>query len=137
MDDYLFTLPEDERKTVKAFLLMQQERIENLEKVVNELQYGRSSKMWILQGFKSCDLQSLSSKMSSSHQFSHTRRICYHVDTSDVFIEFLDFKNKLVIEDFLKQIEMNHISIAVSQSVCSYYVESKWKYLRHIRGVGE
>jgi hypothetical protein len=38
MENYLFTLPENERNTVKAFLLMQQERIENLEKTVHQLQ---------------------------------------------------------------------------------------------------
>jgi len=131
MDDILFTLPEHERGTIKSFLLMQQERIEKLEKMVYQLQFGRSSKTWRLQGFQSiAELQTMVI-LEFSVLNLYTQRICYHVDTFDVHIDFLDFRNQLFMDDLLEKIGMKHITAKIiNESVCSYYAQSKWKYLQ-------
>lgn len=130
MEDYLFTLPENERNTVKAFLLMQQERIENLEKTVNQLQRSIYSIKWKLKGFNSIsELKILDTKVKENI-YKFTQRICYHEDTFDVFIEFLYIQNQFIIEDLLKNINLSHIQIITTQDYPdSYYPSSKWKYL--------
>lgn len=132
MEDYLFTLPENERNTVKAFLLMQQERIENLEKTVHELRCSRLSRKWKLKGFTSIsELEIIATKVKDIDLLAH--RICYHIDTFDVFIEFLDINNKFVIQDFLNNINFNHIEISTTKdNATSYYPDSKWKYLSNL-----
>jgi hypothetical protein len=130
MENYLFTLPENERNTVKEFLLMQQERIENLEKLVDQLQRSIYSMKWKLKGFKSIsELHILATKVKDNID-KNTQRICYHIDTFDVFIEFLYIQNQFMIEDLLKSRDFSHIQIIITQdNPDSYYPDSKWKYL--------
>ena len=126
MEDYLFTLPENERNTVKAFLLMQQERIENLEKTVHELRCSRLSKMWKLKGFTSIsELEILATKVKDIDLLAH--RICYNKNTFDVFIEFWDINSKFAIEDLLKNINFSHIEIITTRENVSYYNVSCYK----------
>ena len=148
MENYLFTLPENERNTVKEFLLMQQERIENLEKTVHQLQQGRIENLektvhqlqrsiysmkWKLKGFKSIsELHILATKVKDNLD-KNTHRICYHVDTFDVFIEFLYIQNQFIIEDLLQNKDFSHIQIIITRdNPCSYYSDSKWEYLSNL-----
>ena len=133
MENYLFTLPENERNTVKEFLLMQQERIENLEKTVHQLQRSIYSMKWKLKGFKSIsELHILATKVKDNLD-KDTHRICYHVDTFDVFIEFLYIQNQFIIEDLLQNNDFSHIQIIITRdNPCSYYSDSDWEYLSNL-----
>ena len=142
-ESLLNTVPENDKNTVKAFLLMQQERIEALETIVYELQNGISSRMWYVEGLSLDDLRLLADKIlklnvnsnnCSYYVFIEKFNIkCTFYDrfTFKFHIEFKDFKNKLFIKDLISVNKPLNIYRS-DDSPNGYYTKPNWQYLSKI-----
>jgi hypothetical protein len=135
MESILELLPNNEKQNVKAFLLMQQERIEKLEELIQKLVYAQSSKYWIISGISSISMIMEIKKVIKKK--SGIRNFIYNTKNYYIFINFDGYINKVYIEELLEdsKIDMTNIKIETSDYSITVYngqFISEWQHVSSI-----
>ena len=86
---------------VKAFMFIQQERIEKLEALVQELQRGPYSKKWCILGLSIEDLTRLANVEHNLYVLYNCKNISFSAPNIILHIQFKDYKNKQFVRDMV------------------------------------
>ena len=101
IDSILFMLPENERNTVKSFLLMQHERIESLESLYTKIIDDVWNDKFIIKNLKEDQLKYLSELLYKKDQNIEFCCILYNQDTNDIYIKFNGIRCKTFVNKWL------------------------------------
>jgi hypothetical protein len=130
LESILFLLPETEKNTIKAFLLMQHERIERLETLYDNLKNESWSKTWNILNLKDEHLTKLANALyDRPHADLIFYNIRYHQITKHLYIHFKTTRCKTFILEWLQNIDLSlnkNDIITTDQLTYSYNWEQLW-----------
>ena len=132
VDSILYMLPENEKNTVQAFLLMQHERIEALESLYTSLRDDIWSQKWRIKNVTEDQLIVLANAIYKDQIFYNCR---YHQKTKNIFIKFHSIRCRAFVFEWVRRhITINLNDISPSEELV---LETDWNQLWVLRAISE
>ena len=128
IDSILFLLPEDERNTIKSFLLMQHERIERLESLYVSLRDDLWSKEWEIKNITESELIKVNEMLHQQNYRNVYQNAHYNIFSKNLFIQFKTIRCQACLIEMFNNIDIDIKNNIMTSKPIVYY-SNGWKPL--------